>query len=404
MAIDRSDVDSEDCSLCEDCARHPALKRFIAANGVSGTICGVCFRDPDEAPYRVADPARFEALSNLVKALIRYDYDEIEYNRHFGGDLTPSGILSDRNAIIHHEDTATHARNALDSEPFLMRLVSVVYPPYESGVALHAGYYDGQQNPLLLALKHGRSDRFSEVRRRIAQENYYAVEPAVVQMFEAIGDRIESLVAKGSAYYRARIGVEGRYFHDDLSGDLRVRSKPFEGALLGAPPPPFAQGGRLNRAGVSFLYMASDPDTAAAEVRPHPGHELSLGMFRARRDVRLARFDVDIDGFASSDQQLDLYSFVRAADNAMSLPVTPEATGRYSITQLIADVARQRGYDGVGFMSSVGAGQNVCIFDADAFAYVPDSAEVRKVASLRYELTPVEVVLTPGDDDTLIRS
>ena len=43
-------------------------------------------------------------------------------------------------------------------------------------------------------------------------------------------------------------------------------------------------------------------------------------------------------------------------------------------------------------------------FDADAFAYVPDSAEVRKVASLRYELTPVEVVLTPGDDDTLIRS
>lgn len=403
MAIDRSEIESEDCSLCEDCAKHPALKRFIAAHGAEDQVCGICFRDPDETPYRTAAPEQFPALSNLVKALIRYEYDEERYNRHFGGDEI-SGLLSDPNPIIHHEETATYRRNALDSEPYLLRPVSDVYPPYESGVALHAGYSDGLQNTLLSALKSGGSAEFSEVRRRIAGENYYTVEPAVIEMFDAIGPRIDSIVSRGASYYRARIGIEDRYLTDGAFGfNTRVRSEPYEGPLLGAPPPPLAQGGRLNRAGVSFLYLASDPDTAAAEVRPHPSHELSIGAFRALRDIRLANFNVDIDAFASSDQQLDLFSFVRATDAAMSLPVVPEAAGRYSITQLIADVARQRGYDGVGFMSSVGTGQNVCVFDASTFEYVPGSAEVKRVASLRYELSPVEAVLTPGSGDRLLR-
>ncbi|MBL8593834.1 MAG: RES family NAD+ phosphorylase [Devosia sp.] len=403
MAIDRSEIESEDCSLCEDCAKHPALKRFIAAYGVRDTVCGICFRDPDEAPYLSAAPEQFVALSNLVKALIRYEYDEERYNRHFGGDEI-SGLLSDPNPIIHHEETATHRRSALDSEPYLLRLVSDVYPPYESGVALHAGHSDGLQNTLLTALKSGQSELFREARKRIAQENYYVVEPAVRKVFDAIGRRIDNTVAEGTTFYRARIGTDGRYVtFEALSLNPRVRSRPYQGDLLGAPPPPLARGGRLNRAGVSFLYLASDAETAAAEVRPHPGHQLSVGSFRAVREVRLANFNVDIDAFAGSDEQLDLFSFIVATDNAMSRPIVPEAAGHYSITQLVADVARQRGFDGVVFKSSVGAGQNVCLFDSATFEYVPGSAAVKEVAALRYKFSPVEFLLTPQADDRLIK-
>jgi hypothetical protein len=44
--------------------------------------------------------------------------------------------------------------------------------------------------------------------------------------------------------------------------------QPFIGAAIGAPPLAEATPGRLNRDGVSFLYLATEEARAAAEVRP----------------------------------------------------------------------------------------------------------------------------------------
>jgi len=85
--------------------------------------------------------------------------------------------------------------------------------------------------------------------------------------------------------------------------------QPFLGAAIGAPPPAKAAPGRLNRDGV-FVSLSCDPTkmTAAAEVRPHPGHRVSIGAFRSLRDIRLADFGViDIAVFSSSDARLDIF-------------------------------------------------------------------------------------------------
>jgi hypothetical protein len=53
------------------------------------------------------------------------------------------------------------------------------------------------------------------------------------------------------------------------------------------PPPPKATAGRLNGKGVSFLYLASDEKTAAAEIRPDPGIAFSIDAFRSLKGLRL---------------------------------------------------------------------------------------------------------------------
>ncbi len=168
--------------------------------------------------------------------------------------------------------------------------------------------------------------------------------------------------------------------------DYEVLYRPYTGAALGAPPPQLTRAGRLNRTGVAFLYLASDVETACAEVRPHPSHVLSIGAYRSLRPLKVANLDTDIAAFAANDHELSLYDFVYSADVAVSLTVLPEEAARYSITQLIAEVLRQRGFDGVAFKSSVGEGQNLCVFKPDAFEFVVGTSSIQSVRALTYDL------------------
>jgi hypothetical protein len=86
----------------------------------------------------------------------------------------------------------------------------------------------------------------------------------------------------------------------------------------------------------------------------------------------------------------------------MALPVVPGDARRYSITQLIAECLRQNGFDGVSFKSSVGGGQNLCVFRPESFGQVNGSAIVREVKSLSYGLETSPMILKPGADHFLV--
>lgn len=74
--------------------------------------------------------------------------------------------------------------------------------------------------------------------------------------------------------------------------------------------------------------------------------------------------------FAKNEHDLALYHFIYSTDELMALPVVPGETRQYSITQLIAECLRQKDFDGVSFKSSVGEGQNLCVFRPDSFVPV----------------------------------
>lgn len=397
-AFDPENLDTGDVTLCADCAKHPSLKRFVELHAVEGPVCGVC--QETEYPYGACAPERKRELTNLISALIRFYYNEHEYNHHWGGDYGPESLLVNPNPILEDSSSAARTRIPDRTHEFLYALLSAEpYPPVEEGISIYAGHNDGVRG-MNFALKEEASPILRSYVARLAGQNHFDIEPDLLCFLDEFSDRVTRVVSGGTKFFRARIGVEAKFAdHSDFGWRRSIVRQPYSETSLGAPPPPRASGGRLNRAGVSFLYLASDAATAAAEVRPHPGHFLSIGEFECREDIKIASFDADIMQFAGSEYELELFHFLYSADQFMATPVLPDKTARYSITQLIADCLRQKGFEGVSFRSSISAGKNLCVFKPELFAPVEGSAVVQQVKSLVYELAASPTILQPNKTD-----
>ncbi|MCK1650360.1 RES family NAD+ phosphorylase [Bradyrhizobium sp. 149] len=396
--FDPENLDTDDVTLCTECAKHPSLKRCVELHAIEGPVCGIC--QETGHPYRACAPARKRELTNLIKALIRLCYNEYEYNHHWGGDYGPESLLVNHNPILEDTSSATRTRISERTHEFLYALLSAEpYPPVEEGISVYAGHDDGVRG-MNFALKEVTSPILRSYVARLANQNHFDIEPDLLGLMDELSDRMTRVVSVGTRFFRARIGIDARYAdHSDFGWRRTIVRQPYRGTALSAPPPPRASGGRLNRAGVSFLYLASDAATAAAEVRPHPGHYLSIGEFECQQDVKIASLDADIMQYAGNEHELDLFHFLYSADQLMATPVLPEKTARYSITQLIADCLRQKGFEGVSFRSSIGAGKNLCVFKPGLFAPVKGSEVVQRVKSLAYELVATPMILRPDKTD-----
>lgn len=383
----------DNLSLCLDCAKHPSLKRFIGANSVEGPVCGVC--QHVSAPYLCCDLGQKDHLSNILKALIRLYYNEFQYNGHWGGDHGPEGFLVKDNPILEHQTTLERTRIPDRSSEFLHDLLSQeTYPDPDKGIWLYAGHDEEVGRLMQLSLTDSKSQHLEALESRLAKENYFEVEPDLLNLIDAFAGRITRTVVKGARYFRARIGVQAQFLDMEAASFFYpIVRQPYSGPALGAPPPQLTTAGRLNRSGVAFLYLASDAATAACEVRPHPGHFLSVGEFESTRDLTIATFDADIIQFAQSDRDLRLYHFILSVDKVIASPVVPENAKRYTITQLIAECLRQKGFDGISFKSSIAGGQNLCVFKPDSFVEVEGSTTVLEVKTLSYGMEPAPAIL-----------
>jgi hypothetical protein len=107
---------------------------------------------------------------------------------------------------------------------------------------------------------------FSYNLKRLANDlkikNHFLFEGQWISYLKEYSDKIESNIKSESTYYRARIGFEKKAIPVLSDWEPEPHYKPFAEENIGAPPPFVASSGRMNRAGVSFLYLASDPETA----------------------------------------------------------------------------------------------------------------------------------------------
>lgn len=386
-----ADLNSSSVSLCIDCARNPSLKRCIEADATAG-ICGLCAR----SGVIVRNPANIEPLAMLLRSLIRFYWDEVDYNSHFGGN-SPLALFQDpENPVL------TPPASDEYTDDFDELLQSLPFPEYDEGISIYAGHSDDGMHLANRAISRTEPRVIPQLQKRLLKENFFAVEPALEVLIDPFIVDISSGLPAKSLWFRGRIGFAAAYIHMDLESGYPTRYQPYLAADIGAPPPPKATAGRLNRSGVSFLYLASDVHTAMAEVRPHPGHLVSIGGFTHEAPLKVADFNPDIALFATSDKRLDQYELIQAFDRMMSMPVTPEERSRYLLTQLLAEVLMKKGFDGVTFRSSISSGINLCVFQPQMFSYVEEHATVRRVDGVRYSDSAAACVVRPTSDDHVI--
>ncbi len=171
---------------------------------------------------------------------------------------------------------------------------------------------------------------------------------------------------------------DGEEFHDQ--GPLPpARMKPLAHSAIE---------GRINPKGIPCLYLATDKDTAMAEVRPWIGSHISVGQFKTLKDLVLVNCAVGHDSFpiyigepGPAEREKAVWAHI---DRAFSQPVSVnESSADYAPTQILAEAFRSHGYDGVVYKSLLGKGFNVALFDIDAAALV--SCFLYKVQSVAFQ-------------------
>jgi hypothetical protein len=178
--------------------------------------------------------------------------------------------------------------------------------------------------------------------------------------------RIKS-IKKGAFLWRAQLGHGLRpIFNGEEETDDKEPSPHSKDRMV--PPPYMASEGRANPKGMPYLYLAADKETAMSEVRPWIGSKVSVGQFQIKKDLKL------IDCFENDDEKL---IYVKEPDNekkeqvvwsdidrAFSEPVIPtDNQADYVPTQIISELFKNNGYDGVIYKSMLGKGLNFALFD-----------------------------------------
>ncbi|WP_343956800.1 RES family NAD+ phosphorylase [Yaniella flava] len=189
-------------------------------------------------------------------------------------------------------------------------------------------------------------------------------------------------------------------FHDLLRLDLKTPQKSWYRARktpgntahplseMGAPPANLTSSGRVNPAGIPYLYLSSSVQTALAEIRPRPAENVTLATFADIDRVVAALYDprYSITPFGHEDSRLvrklrDLLPILEYMSNQLSRPVAPDdADFEYVPTQYFCEFLKSLRYDGVRFRSAISEGENLALFNHHGIH--PESVQLHQITNI----------------------
>lgn len=191
------------------------------------------------------------------------------------------------------------------------------------------------------------------------------IETFLQTVLETAKKRVEN-VPKDSFLWRAQLGHDLRKENEEV-GEVPAPYSPermqprLDGALEG----------RANPKGIPYLYLASNRETALAEVRPWIGSLVSVGQFKTLRDLKIVnctteRKSIKIYFQEPPPEEREEHVWT-AIDRAFAKPITPrDDVADYVPTQVLAELFKVNDFDGVAYRSSLGDGHNLALFDIQA--------------------------------------
>ncbi len=130
--------------------------------------------------------------------------------------------------------------------------------------------------------------------------------------------------------------------------------------------------GRANPKGIPYLYLATTEAAAVSEQRPWVGSYVSLGLFATTRELKLVDFTKSYKSQplflkepSKRQKELAVWSHI---DRAFAEPtMRSDDAADYAETQIIAEMFKNAGFDGVAYKSNFGKdAYNVALFDLAA--------------------------------------
>lgn len=213
---------------------------------------------------------------------------------------------------------------------------------------------------------------FWEFRRSIIRERRHIRTRQVENFIDTVRLTSEKRLVDikvNSIWSRAQLGNDYREVgSDDAAIEIecafkRDRMKPIADK---------AGDGRVNSRGIPCLYLASQEKTAIAETRPWVGAFVSVAQFRITKNLKIVDCSVGYNKspiFLDEPNSEDRTDAVWATiDKAFAEPVGPNDNAlSYVPTQILAELFKAEGYDGIGYKSSCcSTGFNLALFDCDS--------------------------------------
>jgi len=213
---------------------------------------------------------------------------------------------------------------------------------------------------------------FKNFRQHVLRESRYVLDDFARSFLDAVlatsaGRQRE--FPEGRTFWRAQEGHGWQTIQQD-DDELEVPGPNSQDRMR--PQSHVATEGRANPKGIPCLYLATDKETAMAEIRPSAGSYVSVGQFKTLRLLTLIDCSVGHkSGFTFYFEEPDAEEREQAVwndiDRAFSEPVTiSDSTADYAPTQIISEMFKREGYDGVAYKSYLGPGFNLALFDLKA--------------------------------------
>ena len=200
-----------------------------------------------------------------------------------------------------------------------------------------------------------KSKYLREFIKEIQYQNRNPQNIKILELLDDLSTNPEKLIFKGTKLYRSRV----------ITDLKKINKTPnffgYDADNSFIPPVKFTRDMRANYRYIPYLYCASDSYTALVEVRPRLGSSVSIATIVANEDLNLLDFTMQKKPGKMTEAKQNLFFDLSIL---YSTPVTDDDNILdYIPTQYIAEYAKNLGYDGIIFTSSLTPERNQYSFD-----------------------------------------
>lgn len=323
---------------CPNCFNDIFLRNEIVAKSSTKGRCSFCLNN--DVP--IIDPSELRDLFNPVIDI----YEESE-----SGVRLFKQIQNDWNIFLLEEENQEKLLNNITSIN-----TSLIYRPI---------YEQEKQN----------IEQWESFREELKHSNrFFPNNAPTIDTIRPFGKYLGKRFNKGDFYfYRARINNF---------------QEPIGIAQMGKPPANKSTNGRANPIGIPYLYVASTPETAIAEIRGHKNETISVAKFEIVENLEIADLRdprTTVTPFGIDDEELELIytnlPFLELLGEELSKPIIPrEANLEYLPSQYLSEIFKHIGFHGIIYKSSVSDGDNFVLFDDN---------KIKAIEVNQYQITDV---------------